>query len=138
MPSPNLNTGMELHDSVLASLKSVEGKMEITFRPAYIHKTEGVPGVDPGTGWTQDIVLAVESGIAEGQVTELPFDISDGELQVADLRLQNVLPLPLDYSGNIELKLLLNSSEQVVIRGSRITSESAGTATYVEDFPGMR
>jgi hypothetical protein len=138
MPSPKLNSGIELHDSVLASLKSVEDKIEIAFRPAYIHRTEGIPGVDPGTGWTQDIVLVVESGVVEGQVAELPFDVSDGELQVAGLQLQNVLPLPLDYRGNIELRLLLKSSEQLVIRGSRITSESAGTAKYIEDFPGMR
>lgn len=137
MPSPNLNSGIELHDSVLASLKSEEGKIEIAFQPAYIHKSEGIPGVDPGTGWTQDIVLAVESGIAEGQVTELPYDVSDGELHVAG-QLQNVLPLPLDYRGNIELRLLLKSSEQLVIRGSRITSESVGTAKYIEYFPGMR
>src|SRR5579862_869498 len=131
MPSPNLNSGIELHDSVLASLKSVEGKIEIAFQPAYIHKSEGIPGVDPGTGWTQDIVLAVEGGIVEGLVTELPFDVSDGELRVASLQLQNVLPLPLDCRGNVELKLLLKSSEQIVVRGSRITSESVGTAKYI-------
>ena len=138
MPSPNLNCGIELHDSVLASLKSVGGKIEIAFQPAYIHKSEGIPGVDPGTGWTQDIVLAVESGIAEGQVAELPVDVSDGELQVNGQQFQNVIPLPLDYLGSIELGLLLNSNERIVIRGSRMTSESVGTAEYVEDFPGVR
>src|SRR5712672_3566356 len=138
MTRSDLNSAIELHDSILASVESVGGRTKILLQSAYIHKSEGVPGVDPGTGWVQDVILSVESGSVEGQAVELPYDVSDGELLLNERKLENVVPLPLDHSGKIELMLHLTSNERLVIRGDRITSELAGTPRYVEDFPGTK
>jgi hypothetical protein len=50
--SESLNCSIEIHDSALNSVET-QGTLLKLFIQAYIHKSKGVPGVDPGTGWVQ-------------------------------------------------------------------------------------
>jgi hypothetical protein len=48
-----LSRAIEIHDSTLDGL-SVERRVAVLrFAHAYIHQSEGTPGVAPGTGWSQ-------------------------------------------------------------------------------------
>jgi hypothetical protein len=132
------NRAIELHDSFLAVLEATGDRVRVVFEPGYVHETQGVPGLDPGTGLLQTIELFVESGSIEGALTALPFDVSDGTLTIDDQIYLNLLPLPMNRRGNIELKLLLKSSECVVIRGAGITTRFEGLPEDAEDFPGVR
>ena len=134
MDSETLKSAIELHDSVLASVGDEGRWVKIKLAPAYIHKSAGIPGIDPGTGWTQDALLIVEDGAIEGRIIELPCDLSDGTLQVAGEVLRNVLPLPLDYVGQIELTLHFKGDGEIVVRGTRIFAELFGEPTYIEEF----
>ena len=57
------NAAIELHDSVVAEISRLEGNVEITLRPAYVHQSAGQPGVDDGIGLVQDVVISVEERI---------------------------------------------------------------------------
>jgi hypothetical protein len=46
-----MNTNIELHDSVVANIATLEGAAIVSFQPAYLHKSEGRPGFDAGSGW---------------------------------------------------------------------------------------
>jgi hypothetical protein len=128
------NRAIELHDSVLAYVAKKSGPVEIGLMPAYVHSSTGVPGVDSGTGWVQNITVVVEAGTIEGQLPEMPCDLSGGTLAVAERVSNNVLALPLDLSGSIELKLEVMWGGQILVRGTRILTILKGEPEYVEDF----
>ncbi len=113
-------------------------RVRIVFQPAYVHETPGTPGLDPGTGWLQTIELFVASGSMEGTLTALPFNVIEGTLTIDDRKYSNLLPLPMNLTGKVELNLLLGSMESVVIRGNGITTGWEGLPEDPEDFPGSR
>jgi hypothetical protein len=127
------NRAIELHDSVLAYVDLRNGQVEIGLLPAYVHSSTGVPGVDSGTGWVQNLAIVVENGGVEGQLPQLPCDLSGGTLAVAEHTSDNTLALPLDQSGNVELKLEVMWGGQIVVRGTRILAILKGEPKYVED-----
>ncbi len=106
----------------------------IRFAPAYLHKSDGRPGIDPGTGWTQDAVLILDGGTVLGTVPFLPCDVSDGAIVVGGRGHPNTIPLPLETSAAVEVKLLFTSGDEVVIRGHGAQLELLGQPNYVEDF----
>jgi hypothetical protein len=136
MSEATLNSIIEIHDSDLASVEQEGKRTKIALAPAYIHKSTGIPGVDPGTGWVQDVIVLVEDGIIEGSIPNLPCDLYDGTLQVNEITLKNNLPLPLNHRGKVELTLVAQSSERIVVRGTHISATLTGEPKYVEDFTG--
>ncbi|HEV2313899.1 MAG TPA: hypothetical protein VGR94_01225 [Candidatus Acidoferrales bacterium] len=67
----SLNCSIEIHDSVLTSVEIQAKQVKLSIE-AYIHKSAGVPGVDPGTGWIQNVILTIEDGSFEGNMESLP------------------------------------------------------------------
>jgi hypothetical protein len=127
------NIAIELHDSVVGRVDQIGERIEICLMPAYVHKSIGVCGVDAGTGWVQNITLVVDGGIVEGELPELPCDISTGILMVNEHISKNMLSLPLDQVGNIDLKLDVMWGGQIVVRGKRIVAIPKNEAKYVEN-----
>jgi hypothetical protein len=129
----SLNSSIEIHDSVLISVEveAIHVKLSIE---AYIHKSTGVPGVDPGTGWVQNVVLKIQDGIIEGHVDTLPCDLYDGTLQIDGNVMSNVIPLPLDRQGSLTLTLVAQSNERIIVRGTRVAINLLGEPEYIEEF----
>ena len=134
---PNGNRAIELHDSLLAILEDEGSAVRVVFEPGYVHETQGSPGVDLGVGWLQTIEFLIDAGSIEGRLSALPFDVRDGKLTVNEHEYRNLVPLPLNFSGDVELRLLLGSGENVVIRGKAIRSGFEGLAEDPEEFPGV-
>jgi len=128
------NRAVELHDSTVGYVDTRNGRIEIGLMPAYVHSSAGEPGVDPGTGWLQNVAIVVEGGNVEGELPQMPCDLSGGTLAVAETVSDNTLTLPLDQSGSIELKLEVMWGGQIVVRGTRILTILKGEPKYVEDF----
>ena len=74
------------------------------FSRVYIHQTEGVPGVEVRTCWTQAVTIFVGEGVVQGSLSDPPTDLSDGYLKI-DGELFDLIPIPLDQAGKIELKI---------------------------------
>jgi hypothetical protein len=129
-----MNAAIELHDSELASVNVFGKDVRIALRPAYIHKSLREPGVDTGTGWVQDIDLVIENGLVEGELSKLPVELGTGQLCFDGHSISNVLPLPLDRIGAVEVTLEPMWGGMVQVRGSRIRVELVGEAKYVEEF----
>jgi hypothetical protein len=130
------HSAIELHDSALASVNQVGEGIEIALVPGYIHKSIGACGVDPGTVWLQDILITLEGASLEGQLPEMPCDLSGGALMITGQHIsENMLALPLDQSGNITLRLdIMWGGGQLFFRGRRILALPKGEAKYLEDF----
>ncbi|MHB8412824.1 MAG: hypothetical protein ACYDDI_12890 [Candidatus Acidiferrales bacterium] len=98
----SLNSLIEIHDSVLTLVETQAKQVKLSIE-AYIHKSTGVPGVDPGTGWVQNVILTIEGGSFEGNAESLPCDLYDGTLQINEESMENMIPIPLDRHGQIAL-----------------------------------
>ena len=137
MNDSNHNTAIEIYDSTLASLVKEGQRVIVDLQPAYIHRSTGTPGVDPGGGWAQDVILVVEQGTIEGSVPELPCDLWEGSLRVGHQTIENIIPLPLDYRGDVELMLVTQTDSGVIVRGSAIFATPIGEPKFIEEFPGV-
>jgi len=131
-----MNSAIEIHDSYLTSI-SKEGDALAVHLSAYIHKSDGKPATDAGTGWTQDVMLVVGHGSVEGSVSDWPAELYDGTLKIDGDVSENIISIPLDRKGAIELTLKPTSDDPLVVRGDSVRLELQGIPEYVEKFPGM-
>jgi hypothetical protein len=131
-----LNEEIEIHDSVLGSVEIVDRKVTLNFTPAYIHKSHGEPGGDPRSGWTQDVTVVIENGVADSNLPSLPCDLTDGSLTIGDQVWRNSIPLPLRSEGSVKLELIAMWGGEISASGNRITAILLGRSKYVEESPG--
>ena len=128
---------IEIHDSELKTVTVTDGNIVLELSPAYIHMSDGRPGIDAGTGWLQNAVIRVRGGELVGSINELPCTLWDGHLTVSDESFDNLVPIPLDSAGDIELQFTSISGESLQVRGEGITLELLGEPRYIEDVPGV-
>jgi hypothetical protein len=129
-----MNTIIELHDSVVAEVATQGSAVDVHFRPAYIHKSEGRPGFDAGTGWVQDAVLIFQEAVAAGEAPDLPCEILTGELTVGGQRHDNHIPVPLVAEADTELRLVFDSMHTVKVRGGSVRLMWFGEPRCVGEF----
>lgn len=130
------NRAIEIHDSMLAALTVQSGHVVLSFSAAYIHETEGRPGVDAGTGWKQHAVIHVRGEITSGSLNKLPCGLTDGYLDLDGQEFDNEIPIPLSFTGDVELSLTSEFGETVKIRGNHIALGLLHEPESVEKFPG--
>jgi hypothetical protein len=129
-----VNTSIEIHDSRAAEIVRDGDSVRVVLAPAYLHKSPGRPGIDSGTGWTQDALLVFSSGSLAGLVPELPCDITDGELSLSGDVHSNMIPVPLEAAGSVELHLVFYPGCDVSVTGETVRLELVGEGRYVEEF----
>ena len=132
------NRAIEIHDSVLASLTIEVGHVILNFSSAYIHQSEGRPGVDAGTGWTQQAVIRIRGQVASDALTKLPCGLVDGYLELDGQEFDNEIPIPLSFTGDVELALTSEFEETIKIRGNHIALGLLHEPEFVEKFPGAK
>lgn len=129
-----MRSGLEIHDSRVSQIAFVDGVATISFSHAYIHKSKGTPGKDPGTGWSQEAELVLSEAETPGPLPSLPNTISDGFLEIGGIR-HEIIPLPFMRKVGASLHLVFVDGAQIEIIGKRPFIELLGTPIYVEDFP---
>src|SRR5687768_3959331 len=100
-----MNQIIELHDSEMACIWFSYGAAIIIFSRAYIHRSEGEPGRDPGTGWSQRAELVIERATEIDLPSAWPCSIYDGFLELNDVVYDNEIPIPLAHVGSVRLKI---------------------------------
>jgi hypothetical protein len=128
------NRAMEFHDSRFDGVEKEGTNLALRFSAAYIHESEGEPGVDAGSGWVQELRLVISDALQTGEIVDVPCDLCDGSVWLDDQRLENVIPIPLDYRGCVELRL--EQTNVLTITGKSLRVELCGEPKYVEEFPG--
>jgi hypothetical protein len=135
------NRVIEIHDSALDEI-SLEGGMAVLHFPeVYIHSSEGRPAIDAGTGWTQEAVIRVGNARIEGKFSQESREayggyahyLYDGSLAINGTISDNLIPIPLDVQGEIELTLEC-WGDIVRVHGSPAKLELIGTAKYIEEY----
>ena len=129
-----MKAALELLDSRLDQIGLADGGAIIHFSHAYIHKSAGTPGQDPGAGWSQEAQLVLASVSGSRVLPALPNTISDGYLEVGGIR-HELIPLPFSRRGKATLSLVFVDGSQLEISGERPVVELSGTAKFLENVP---
>jgi hypothetical protein len=129
-----VKAALELHDSRIDRVDRIDGGAVIHFSHAYIHKSAGTPGKDPGTGWSQEAQLVLAAATDYGNLPPLPVAISDGYLEVGDIR-HGLIPLPFSRRGKANLWLVLENGAEFQVTGERPVIELIGPAKFLENVP---
>ena len=61
-----MNSIIEIHDSTVAEISERDGTVIVHFLAAYLHKSEGRPAFDSGTGWAQEARLIFSEASVSG------------------------------------------------------------------------
>ena len=130
-----MNTIVELHDSIVAGITENDRTVIVRFAPAYLHKSEGRPGIDSGSGWVQAARLTLGNSAVSGVIPDLPCRIMDGDLVICGERHNNEIPVPLETTGPVELKLEFDPVQNITVTGRGARLELLGEPKYVAEFP---
>jgi len=128
-----MRNGLELHDSRVSHIEWVSGDAVIHFSHAYIHKSKGSPGKDPGTGWSQEAQLVMQGASSEVSLPALPNTISEGYLEVGGIK-HELIPLPFKRRVRAKLNLIFVDGSHMEIVGDKPFVELFGMPIYLEDF----
>ncbi len=133
-----MNQAIELHDACLVSITNHGDAPALWFAPAYLHRSSGRPGVDPGTGWTQSAKLTILGASTLAPVT-LPAEVSCGWLRIGEVVYHNVIPAEGTFDADIEFSAVLFAKDftwrhEITIRGIQLTITLEGEPAYVEEF----
>lgn len=129
------NRIIELHDSTVSTITIEDRSAIVNFSAAYIHKSEGNPGVDAGTGWIQAARLVIKDASMKGEVISSPDTILDGVLWVSDVEHSNFIPIPFDTVDAVRLQLEFASGNHVTLAGKGATLELFGEPKFIEFVP---
>ncbi|WP_435018655.1 hypothetical protein TA3x_000639 [Tundrisphaera sp. TA3] len=131
-----LRTGLEWHDSELLAIRQEPWGCLLVVN-AVIHKTTGVPGVDPGTVWIQTAEVRLSNGRPHGLPIgplDPPLDIWDGSLITKGQLLDGLVPCPLHSVGSTTIDLTFNRGDRFVIQADGLTIDLIGEPTYLEEW----
>ena len=128
-----MRSGLELHDSRIDWVETVDADTHVRFSHAYIHKSKGTPGRDSGTGWSQEAILVVVGAVSMARLPPLPNTISDGYLEVGGIK-HTLLPLPFTRKADVSLSLVFADGTSLDVSGRGAAVELLGKAIYLEDF----
>jgi hypothetical protein len=112
----------------------LDGAATIHFPHAYIHKSSGTPGKDPGTGWSQEVQLVLASATHSEALPTLPNTISEGYLEVGGIH-HAFVPLPFSRRGRATLVLVFIDGTRFEVTGERPVVELIGAAKFLENYP---
>ena len=127
---------IQLQGSQLEAVQTNEGIISVRFAPARVVKSEGVPGVDASTLWTQAATMAFQDGELEGEFPSFPAILTGWKITVNRLSYVDMIPIPLDSAGFLRLLLtFVGAQRELAIVGISASLELLGHAKYIEHLP---
>ncbi len=127
-------TAIELHDSEVSFIWPEETKLRIILSPAIVHRSEGIPGTDPGTVWTQDAVMVFQDCELSGIIPQLPCALADGMLHSNGSTQENVINVPLSTTGQLQIILSFETGTEIQITARNLHLTLCWTPKYLETF----
>jgi hypothetical protein len=93
---------VEFHDSRVRVIRwsGADAILEVS---VYVHSSEGRPGCDDGRGWYHDAEMVVAGAEIRQRPASGGLNIIDGTVRVDDQVFDNLMPLPCDMTGKVEI-----------------------------------
>ncbi len=131
-----MNAAVELHDSEVVAVESAVGAVVVRLA-AYVHRSEGQPGFDAGTGWSQPVTLVFAGGVVDERPAVLPCTLDDGFVS-GGVVLDGLLPVPESVGSPVRFEARGLYGERLVVRGTGLEVVAAADGVFVETFPGTK
>jgi hypothetical protein len=128
-----VNSAFEFHDSKVSTVNLVGSDLELIFEPAYIHRSVGKPGIDPGQGFNQKVHLKLGEAMWIGVLKDCFGTLSDGTL-THEGKTSNLLPIPFESTGGISISLIFQSGERLFVEAKSAKCAAAGPEFFIENF----
>lgn len=128
-----MSSVLELYNARVSYIRFAEGEAEIHFSYAYIYKAKGLPGRDPGTGWSQEAVLMLVAARMADPMPPLPNIVADGYLEVDENRYE-LVPLPFERDTSCQLYLEFSDGTVLDVQGEHPLIKLVGDKVFLEDF----
>ena len=135
MRTPDGHAAVEFHDSTLVRIQRQDADRTLVL-DAYVHRSAGTPGTSPGSGWSQAVHLYCRRARILPSEPTLPLLLADGVLTTQRVVLENVVPVPSSFSGQVHLELVGCDGERIVVDAECIELAADGEPTYVDEFAG--
>jgi hypothetical protein len=118
-------SGIELHDSEVGAITPDGQDLRVVFRPAYVHRSDGKPGIDSGWGYLQPVEFTfrdatyAEDGHCKGTV-------SHGSLTCAGAEFRNLVPMPLSLDNPVSVELVFVSGGVLSVQAASFSCLAMG------------
>ena len=130
-----MNQSLELHDSVVSDVRVAGSSIIVSFSGAYIHRSNGEPGVSPGEGFIQSAELVFAQASSPSDLRSACGAISEGHIAMGEQQLC-LLPLPFAAPAAITAELIFSSGHSLRVFASSATCNASGNPRFVERFSG--
>ena len=117
---------VELHDSRISGIDDKFGEIIIIFTGVYLYSEN--------KGWSQNAKLIIENGNAIDSPSTFPVTISEGEIEVEEIKYINLLEIPFIEKGNCEINFTFTNGECLKIKGKNPRMEVFGEKAFIEDI----
>ncbi|MDX1961922.1 MAG: hypothetical protein SFX18_02135 [Pirellulales bacterium] len=123
---------IELHDTTLVSVTNTGHETQVELL-AMLHRSPNDP--EKHTVWLQLVILSLSVSKFTPPPADLPLWIADGFLRLNDVVHENVIPDIREFQGDIELAVVLVSSESWTVRADALQIKYVGEPKFLEKFP---
>lgn len=130
-----MNAALEFHDSTISSAQEAKGTLRLLFSEAYIHRSEGRPGIDPGAGYIQPAELVFSGAEWHGLSPECTGALSDGTLTVGGKSL-SLIPVPFSAAGELKAEFIFVSGAVLSVSAESVACSCSGEPRFVETYGG--
>jgi hypothetical protein len=130
-----MNAALEFHDSEVQLAVGESGELRVVFSAAYMHRSVGLPGVDPGAGYIQPAELVFSGASWVGLSPLCVGPLSDGVLVAGDQSF-SLIPVPFNASGQVSAELVFVSGAVLSVSATSVACSCFGKPRFVENYPG--
>ncbi len=116
-------TVLELPGSTLEAISEDGDTVTLRLSPAFLLKSEGIPGADPGTRHRFAAQIILRGAELQRDIPALPAVIEEGRIRVNIHTYVNLVPRPLlEHAGHARVELLLAERvPRVIVEGASLS-----------------
>jgi hypothetical protein len=129
------NAAVQLYDSELIAV-GLEGASLVLDLRAYVHRSHGIPGTDPGAILLQPAAITLPNGQLLDLGPDLPCTIDEGEISAGDHDFDGLIPCPFSCEDATRVNLTSSSGQTLRIDADQIRILFTGDPEFVGDFDG--
>lgn len=119
---------VQLNDSTLKSIHQEGDKLYLELSPAFVVKS--IPD-SQDTLWRQSGRIVLTEAEMEGELADTPATIATTRIRLNQYAYVDMLPIPSESPGYIEIKLSTDNGDQVSIQAEYLLLELDDVAKYI-------
>lgn len=131
-----MNRSVELLDSTIVEISGDGEKVVTRLESVHVLESDGVPGVDEGLSFIQDLEIRISAPSLRPVINALPARVADGGLKLSGCNHQGIIPLPVIHSGEVEFWCETDSAERFSVQGNAVVLVLMGERRTIEQ-PGV-